>query len=706
MRALFLKEWRQNYLLFLFALIMAGFIPGMYALIHGTWVRDWKDQETLNEIVGVAYVAVQFIIVLFAGAGLFAGETERGTLPVLLGLPLSRGQVWLAKLAAGLTLALSGVAVVMGTGLMVLPQTTAQLGWYTMWRDLPLCLTLAFLGAFFFSAVLNRTISALLATIVFGLALFVAVVFFMELFGATLLGYDPLVDVYLWMVSVLPAMLLASYVAFARGAMAGGRRKWWLALVTLAAGVFVTDFLIIEVVRWETRYQRSRVEQIGVDATTPGGAAIGLFTEGDLAGPPWHAEAGEKIRNRDYRRQHIALVDVQDGRELLVRRGNGLVAVSKDGKVAAISMGWPTLTWRTTDMEFYEMRGVEIWDLAGHRRLYRGFPPKFWEKGKLEPVAMEWSPDGEWLLVVADNAWDYYAVGSDWYPKGTAEVAPFHDDGNVLLLVRRDGSGAKVIECHAGSGDEKPAYAWDLRSGRHAVYTFRGDGSLIRHDLETGKAEKVWAGPVPAAGARFRLQQTSIASSPDGRTLAVAVVVSGYARSGRGYDLLVFALPTDAVGSQPRRIAPVAGSSGVDGYPTSPLRLVWSEDGQALCGAAVEGLAGSDQQVLWTMRWQRGSLQGTARVQRAREDDAVHLLAAIPHTHQFLISTRYGAMSLVDENAELRDLPPGPLGLLRRGAELEVFDNQGRAIVDLSARAKPKLAAVDITTGKVTDIYP
>jgi ABC-type transport system involved in multi-copper enzyme maturation permease subunit len=710
MKALFLKEWRQNYLLFLFALIMAGFLPGMYALIHGTWVRDWRDQETLNEIVGVAYVVVQFIIVLFAGAGLFAGETERGTLPVLLGLPLSRGQVWLAKLAAGLTLALSGVAVVMGTGLMVLPQTISQLAWHTMWRDLPLCLTLAFLGAFFLSAVLNRTISALLATIVFGIALFVAVVLFMDFLGAALLGYDPAVDIYLWMVSVVPAMLLASYVAFARGAMAGGRRKWWLALVTLAAGVLVTDSLIIEVARWETRYQRSRVEWIAVEAATPGGATIGLFTEGDLAGPPFRVEGGTKISNTNYRRQHVALVNLQDGRELLTRRGDSLVAVSKDGKVAAISTGWPTLTWRTSDLDSYEMRGVEIWDLARHRRLYRGFPSKFWEKGKVDPRRMEWSPDGEWLLMVAYGAWSYYGVQSDGYPNGPSEIAPFDDHDKVLLLMRRDGSAPKVIECHGDATYGEPAYAWDLRSGRHGVYVFGRDGSLVRHDLETGKAEKVWAGPVPAAGARFWLQQASIASSPDGQTLAVAVVRTSSGPAAQPKELLLFTLPSGGgVPSWARATLVATWDASLDadtwGNPQvsidnpGPL-LAWSDDGRALCAAAV-GFRRSQEWLLWTARWQRGSAAALAPRHEVAADIWVDGLVAIPHTGRFLLWGSDEAR-LVDEDAQLQPLP-GSLLALRYGPV--VFDNQGRAIIKVSGE-KSKLAALDITTGKVTDIYP
>jgi ABC-type transport system involved in multi-copper enzyme maturation permease subunit len=174
MKALFLKEWRQNYLLFLFSLIMVGFLPALYALLSAAWVRDWRDQMTLNDIVGVAYVVVLFIIVLFGGSGLIAGETERGTLPVLLGLPLSRFQVWLAKLAAGLTMTIIGLVLVLSTGVVVLPQCFDAVNWPTIWRDLSVLLTLGFFLGFFWSAVLNRTISALLATIISGPALFSA----------------------------------------------------------------------------------------------------------------------------------------------------------------------------------------------------------------------------------------------------------------------------------------------------------------------------------------------------------------------------------------------------------------------------------------------------------------------------------------------------------------------------------------------------
>jgi len=720
MRALFLKEWRQNYLLFLFALIVAGFLPGMYALINQTWVRNWPDQWSLNQSVGVAYVVVQFIIALLAGAGVIASETERGTLPVLLGLPLSRGRIWLTKLAAALTLALSGFAVVMGTGLMVLPQTISQLGWPTIWRDLPVCLALAFFLAFFWSAVLNRTISALLAAIVFGLAIFVGAAMFMLMFGAVLLGGDPLVDLYLWMLSAIPAVLLASYVAFARGAMAGGRRKWWLALVTLLAGVFVTGSLIVEVTRWQTRYQRSRVEQIAVEAATPGGAAIGLFTEGDLAGPPSHVEAGEEMRNTDYRRQHIAVVNLQDGRELLVRRGRGLVAVSKDGKLAALSTGWPTLTWRTSDMQggdVREVRGVEIWDLERHQRLYRGFPSRFWDKARLDPRLMEWSPDGEWLLMVARNAEAYYALHSDWYPNGPSEVSPFRDDEYVLLLMRQDGSDPTVLECHEGPQDEGPAYAWDLRPGRHGVYAFARDGSLVRHDLDTGKAEKMWARlPAPAGAAVYRLSRVCIAPSPDGTTVAVAVGAYPYPPrpQRKGMDLLVLALPADGTALLKAATTPVARWTA---YINHPLWLAWSEDGRSLCAAAAGGRRFEDRrQMLWTMRWHQGSAAALTTVREVYEgqgpfprfpgghvrvDARVDGLTAILHRHRFLLW--YGGETwFVDESAELQPLPSPLLAL---GGGFVAFDNQGRAIVVLRGE-KSKLAAVDITTGKVTDIYP
>ncbi|MDH4180168.1 MAG: ABC transporter permease subunit, partial [Armatimonadota bacterium] len=102
MRALFLKEFSQARILLLCGPLLGVLTALLWLLLAGIPLLPQLESDTIDVFWGAACYVMPPVIALFAGAGLFASEIERGTLPLLLSLPLGRSRIWLAKVLAGL----------------------------------------------------------------------------------------------------------------------------------------------------------------------------------------------------------------------------------------------------------------------------------------------------------------------------------------------------------------------------------------------------------------------------------------------------------------------------------------------------------------------------------------------------------------------------------------------------------------------------
>ena len=114
MKALFLKEFKQGRPLLLFAVALAVLIAIGRALIARSNPYYLRNADELNRGVGAVLLCIPALLALFAGSGLFAAEVDRGTMPVLLALPLSRRRIWLTKGLAGMALASTASILLLG----------------------------------------------------------------------------------------------------------------------------------------------------------------------------------------------------------------------------------------------------------------------------------------------------------------------------------------------------------------------------------------------------------------------------------------------------------------------------------------------------------------------------------------------------------------------------------------------------------------
>src|SRR5574340_1083323 len=172
MRSLILKELRQGRPLLLFSVAVALLLAAGYAVANRYFADqialiDWQYPGGPSPIslgFAIAILVAPLLVAVLAGIGLFAGENEHSTNPVLLALPLSRRRLWLGKLLAGALLTAVGAVIIVGLSRLLLPQVYRILPVSAYLPDL--CLSLAYLLALsaYMSSVSSYTIAALVAT--------------------------------------------------------------------------------------------------------------------------------------------------------------------------------------------------------------------------------------------------------------------------------------------------------------------------------------------------------------------------------------------------------------------------------------------------------------------------------------------------------------------------------------------------------------
>ena len=678
MKQVFLKEWRQGHLIVLFGLLLGGLITALWGILTTAYARDFRDQQNVNGFCGILYLILPVVIAVLVGSGVFSTELERGTLPLLLGLPFTRRQVWAGKLLAGLALSLSAIVLLLAPGLIALRPALEEVHFWTLAPDLLLWVIAAFCISFFWSTICASIMSAVLATIVLWALLVISAWFAIGFLGARLLGTGVLLDAELWMLATCPALLLGSYVGFARGELLQSRRRWILPCTTALAATLVICLALIGAIRWQTRYDRSHIERISRYASLTGaGSAVSLIA---LAQPVrFKRDAGGWLgpaRLPTHRSEHLVLLHLDTREEVLVRRGTGAASLSPDGTRAALLVKPPGITWGSRGRG---LRRLEIWDLSQDRLLYRGYPqttaPPSGPPGTPLPRrsdlnAVKWSPDSRWLTV-------YNCFG----------------DKHEFLVMDPQGRELRRLATKSLLGR---SWGWSRDS---AVYYLDAGLRVVRH-WPVQNANHLVCDPrdFPEFPKGMASEAGTLTVSPDGRFLTVSLLVRE-SRSAREYrsggdadgnQVVSFVLRAD--GSQPQLIyRNLLGRSSTISNPS----FLWSLGGRHLYFLEPE-LRNS------IFHWSaERAVVGRIPLPVSLRRGYIRLL---PHSSGLLVWEERRAWTL-DDREQLRPLQRDYLRWLDISS-IVGFDAAGRAIVPRAEEVGHSLVSLDLTTGETTRIYP
>ena len=683
MRSVFAKEWLQGHMIAMFGLLLGGLIVGFWGLLTAVWVKNGDDQGAANLFCGILYLIVPLILATFVGSGLIAAEAERGTLPLLLGLPFTRRQVWLGKVLAGLALILSAVILVIIPGAIAARPALEEVTFWQFLPDLAVAVLLLFCGALFFSSLSLSLSNAFIGALALSVSLVIALIAFTFLAGARLTPYGPLIDIDLWALASCPALLAGSYVGFARGELLRGRRRWLLPIATALLVFALTSIPIIAATRWTTRYDRTEVEQITGTRVTGGGRVATLYTQASSFRPLRAFESSWFGGRTEYRRAYSVILDLDTGKELLVLRETDVPVVSPDGTLAAVLPDIRPLTWRGRDDLDLPKRSVEVWDLKNQRLTYRGLPKAFLHDRPPDIQYATWSPDGRWLTLLSLDSHGWQPQGSRWR----------------LLAMRPDGSQPHTIELYGGrpGGYQQPSYTWAPDGS--AVYSFSVKGDVVRSTLPDGETKTIWSWRDPLPPNSY-LDLGRIAVSPDGKWLAVVLLSSPQPPNTDPSDTFsVFVLTADGKQSD------MIWSDVSD--PTSSLNpgsIVWTEDSSGLRVGRVTLEDGSRQNQGETITWRRG-------------EDATLTSRTPPETPPPSSTSSSSSDLAAESDRYLRYLrwidPTGALTPVTTAALREALsfasvigpDHRGRIILR-SWDFPPAISAFDPTTGELTHIYP
>jgi hypothetical protein len=480
----------------LFGLLMGGLVTALWGILSVAYAKNWRDQQDINGFCGAMFCVVPVMLAIFVGAGLFAAEVERGTMPLLLALPFSRRQMWVGKTLAGLALMLSAVAMVIVPGAIATRPALEEIGFWQFAPELALASALLYFGAVFWSTVLASIVNAFLSAIATGTGL-VLIAIALLAFGGRLFG-PPLLDVEVWALAAIPGLIAGSYLGFVRGEAFLGKRRWRMPLTVALAVYLVTMVVLGGFARSLTRYDRSQVYEIGSAAVTGNGGVVSGLT---YASPVrLTREVEVKLAGRQTagdRRVYSVALDPDTGRELLVRREAGLVEVSPDGTHAVLLSPPRPLTWRGERSGPWPVPIIEIWDLTRKRMTYRGVASA--AGGRVAVQAVHWSADGKWIGL----------------------TTPEWEAGARVLFIGLDGIVRREITAPGSYPDW--GSAWDYAPEGAVVYALEA-GTVTRHHLATGKSEEIWS--IKAGGLNredWDVPDASLAASPDGKRVAVAM---------------------------------------------------------------------------------------------------------------------------------------------------------------------------------------
>ena len=707
MKAVFLKEWRQAYLILWLGLVLAAFIPVLYLILVLTHDPTWTQRRDMNGLVGWFFFLYPFGVAVVAGANAFAPEIERGTLPLLLSLPLSRRRIWLAKLLATFTIGLTTFSLTFIPNYLILRPAFEEVHYSLYAPDRAIWSFITFLCAFLLSTLLRRTVSAILGGLVLTAGLFAIIGLAMVLLGAMLVGYCPLLDTSLWALILSPGLLAASYLAFTRGGLLTSGRKWMLASIGFVVTALITGLPTIGVTRWLVRYDRDRVAMAWTAEISADGSVAVVVAQG---GPvplerkdKWVGTEGVA----DYRSTHTVCVDTTTGRELVVLPVSAGAVLSPDGGRALLAFGARPLTWIDSPGH---ARSIELWDLRPPRLLYRSHLWTFWRQARPPIGEVVWSPSGEWLAL-PDPRHDL-ASGVE----GEA-------DAPQVAVVRVEETGVPTSS-HAEGMVLSDAYCWGRGPNGNAFYALRRGCRLVRHDLETGREKLIWDGAAQGYLPEDRhVPHAVLRPSPDGKWIALnlstyATYSDDQAARGAARDsgprLLTFLLLIAADGSSWRPLQDGALEDGGGLWPEDRggVSITWAADGHTLYVLGHRsGASGVNSIAVWQTdeeravvthlpeEFQRGGLRS----------DCLHPL---PDSDRVLLVWR-DAAGYIRADGTYEALPESVARMLTHRATVLGFDPRGRLLlnkwgedVDGKSGEPFHLAACDLRTGRVERIYP
>jgi ABC-type transport system involved in multi-copper enzyme maturation permease subunit len=702
MRSIFFKELRQGRPLLLFGLALGLLMPVLYVLsLRISRPVSPGEVDDLRSKLAFALLWLPPIIALFGGAGLFAAEADRGTLPLLFSLPVSRLRIWLAKILGGLTLTALASALLLVVANLLLPNPRGEpsIVASAYLPDMFLWTLFAFAVAAFASALASHTIAATLlgALLAGGLG---ALAIVMTQLGALLLGYDrisPIMDIGIWAAVIAVPLLLASAVVISRGELLRSARKFLLGIPAFAIALALIGSLLIGFVRFATRYQRHDVESVSLSAAGQAEvlrSPITLITYADPArylrvshsdGRWRRTSAGHDPDDRSwpaYRSVYSVLLDPETGRELDVLRLPGdaswcTTAVSPDGGRAAVAYRPAGLTWGMQQLH-HQPQTLRIVELNRGNILYQAPPPNLTSNRHAGLRDLRWSPTGSYLA---------YAL-----PPKVGERA------SCLHIVNADGSQPRVLP-----GD---AADWAWSPTEDALYVLSRDWTVKRFRPKSTSNETIWSPGPDDPHTRRTLPVSGI--SPDGRWLVLTEeqVATVETRTGTAVALKRFGLRAISADGKHAQVI----WSG-EGPRRSTAPLAWSADGAALYF------------VVWRdhpsrarlLRWRPGDAQTETFI--AELPFNLVWLLPVPDSDGVLVwgqlrdawpnaSQVHGAEAFILDGLGHRKALPGQAATpdFARANSPRGFDSAGRLIY------RPKdhstVNALDIATGKVRQIYP
>jgi ABC-type transport system involved in multi-copper enzyme maturation permease subunit len=663
-RSVFAKEWLQGHMIAIFGLLLGGLIVAFWGLLTATWVKNGDDQGAVNAFCGLLYLIVPLILATFVGSGLIAAEAERGTLPLLLGLPFTRRQVWLGKVLGGLALILSAIVLVILPGAIAAQPALEEVTFWQLLPELALAALLLFCCSLLFSSLSLSIANAFLGALGLSAALVIALIAFTFLAGARLTPYGPIIDIDLWALASCPALLASSYVGFTRGELFRGRRRWLLPIATALLVMLIISIPIIAAARWTTRYDRTEVEQITGTRVTGGGRVATLYTQASSFRPLRSFEKRWIGDRTEYRRTYSVTLDLDTGKELLVLRETDVPVVSPDGTLAAVLPDIRPLTWRGGEDLGLPKQSVEVWDLKTKRVIYRGLPKAFLRDRPPNIEYADWSPDGRWLALLSQDTHAWQPQGGRWR----------------LLAMRPDGSQPQTVELHGGSYD-RPTYTWAPDGS--TVYSFSAKGNVVRSTLPDGQTKTIWSWRDESTPPMFAGR---IAVSPDGNSLAVSLIDDSPTRgSAQPGKFSVFVLSVDGKQSD------MIWSDSSDPTLSYDLQSIhWAEDSSAVRVARLVGESQPRHNRVEVITWRRGE-DATAESKPPPKGD--------PHAESSL------DLRTLDPTGALTPVTTAALREALSHSSVVGHDHRGRIILR-DWDGPPAISAFDPATGELTHIYP
>jgi len=702
MRSIFLKELRQGRPLLLFGLALGLLMPVLYVLsLRISQPVSPGEVDDLRSKLAFALLWLPPIIALFGGAGLFAAEADRGTLPLLFSLPVSRLRIWLAKILGGLTLTALASALLLVVANLLLPNPRGEPSIVASAYLPDMCLWTLFVYAVavFVSTLTSHTIAATLAgaLVAAGLAALAAIV---TQLGALLLGYDrsePFMDIGIWAALIAVPLLLASALVISRGELLRSARTFLLGIPAFAIALALIGSLLIGAVRFATRYQRHDVEFVMIRAlgnAGPLGSPVPLISYADptryLRMPGSDGRWRRTSAGHDpadgpwpsYRSVYSVLLDPKTGREFDVLRLSGnlawrIAAVSSDGRLAATAYRPAGLTWGRPQLG-NQPETLRIVELDSEHVLYQDPPPNLTTNRYAAIRDLEWSPTGSYLA---------YA-----FPPRVGERA------SCLHIVNADGSQPRALPDDAAD--------WHWSPTEDALYVLDRDMTVKRFGTDGKSSEAVWTPDPDDPHTRRTLPLSGV--SPDGRWLVLTENQTGLVetRTGTAVSLERFGLRAISTDGKHAQII-----WSQEGPRRSTAPLAWSADGAALYFVVWQDHPSGAR----LLRWRPGDAEPESVVAEL-PFNSVWLLP-VPDADGVLVwgqlrdewpnaSQVHEAEAFILDGSGHRKALPGQAAApdFARANSPRGFDDQGHLIFQPADQSS--LNSFDIDTGKVRQIYP